>query len=116
MTSANAPRCPTSPITGRPALNQQKEINVIEQQQTNESTEGRSELSGLVISPADIEVRTWPEPPSGGMQTGESCNGVVVHHRPTGIMVARYLHREQHLNKRDAIDVLQYLLRKIGAI
>lgn len=58
----------------------------------------------------DLEVSVYPEPPSGGMQTGRIPVGVKISHKPTGITTTCVENRQQFVNRQLALAELEKLV------
>lgn len=65
------------------------------------------------FSANDIEVTGYPEPKTGGMQTGTIPKGIKVTHKATGIVVICDKHRQQHKNREEAFRELEAKLEEL---
>jgi len=65
------------------------------------------------FSANDIEIAGYPEPKTGGMQTGNIPSGIKVIHKATGIVVICNKHRQQLKNREEALRDLDSKLVKL---
>jgi len=80
----------------------------------NKQKAQKAAVDELVILPDDLEIKSWPPEPSTGMRTGTVEPGIIVCHKPTGIMISCEEHRSQHKNKAVAISNLKNILSKMN--
>lgn len=64
------------------------------------------------MKPDEIIIEYYPKPKSGGMQTGTTPKGIKVTHIATGIYEICEKHRNQHMNKDEAIRSLKLRLNE----
>lgn len=62
----------------------------------------------------DLQITTYPEPPTTGMLTGTLSPGVKIVHIPTGIVVVCDSARHQYLNRELALKQLVAKLAEHG--
>lgn len=65
------------------------------------------------FSANDIVVTGYPEPKTGGMQTGAIPKGIKVTHKASGIIVICDKHRHQHKNREEAFLELEAKLEEL---
>lgn len=67
-------------------------------------------MAKILLNPADLTVKHYPERGVGGQQVGTSSSGVFIIHNPSGIGVMCNTERSQYKNKEKAIAMLEILL------
>jgi len=67
-----------------------------------------------VINPNDVIIRAWPDRNQKRcMGTGTIVSGVRIDHPPTGMVICCNKSRHQHVNRANALALLELALEEV---